>query len=79
MHGKLKLNKADMNKTVSEFQKKDNLTGITPTEHPVTEREKTFFSLEPGRCVFQTLYAIGWSHLKSKMKSKTVCVKRKSY
>ena len=40
------------------------------------DNEKAFFNMEPGRCVHQSLYAIGYSHLKSKIQGKTVCVKR---
>ena len=78
VHGKLQLNENPVNKTVAEFHKQDNQTMAEMESMRLRkEREKAFFSMEPGRCVFQTLYAIGWSHQKSKMKSKPVCIKRK--
>ena len=75
-HGKLEINDIPTNKTMAEFYKTDNTTVLNFTQK--SERENTFFYLEPGRCVYQTLTAIGWSHLKSKMKSKTVCIIRKN-
>ena len=78
IHGSLQLNEEEVNKTVSEFYNRNNETlEDMVARHDMAYKEKTFFYMEPGRCVFQTLHAIGWSHLKSKMKSKTVCIKRK--
>jgi hypothetical protein len=78
VHGKLEFNRKAINKSVAEFR---NMTSMTPDEirniTETDEKEKAFFNMEPGRCVHQSLYAIGFSHLKSKIQGKTVCVKRK--
>ena len=76
VQGKLELDKIPINKTVAEFYKNENTSVLTNTGKK--ERENAFFYLEPGRCVYQTLKAIGWSHLKSRIKSKTVCITSKN-
>ncbi|XP_053407458.1 uncharacterized protein LOC123547213 isoform X2 [Mercenaria mercenaria] len=79
VHGKLEFDKKAINKSVAEFR---NMSGMTPEEIQnltgTNEREKSFFNMEPGRCIHQSLYAIGYSHLKSKIQGKTVCVKRRN-
>jgi hypothetical protein len=78
VHGKLEYDKKAINRSVLEFR---NMTSMTPDEiqniTKLDEREKAFFYMEPGRCVHQSLYAIGYSHLKSKIQGNTVCIKRK--
>ena len=79
MQGKLELNSLPTDKTLSEFHEQviDSVSNIdSGTDNTI--REGDFFSMEPGRCVNQTLYAIGWAHLRTKIKSSTVCVKSKS-
>ena len=63
-------------KSLIEFRPRDEKTINLLNETTVEER--MFFSMEPGRCVYHTLKAIGHSHLKSTVPSKPVCVKRKS-
>lgn len=79
VHGKLELNRKSVNKTVSEFKDTQNMTmeEIQNQTSSTTDQERAFFYMEPGRCIYQSLYAIGYSHLKSKLRSKTVCIKRK--
>jgi len=77
LHGKVHYNSEYINRTVAEYRDKTNMTleqmrNITEAE----EKEKSFFNMEPGRCVFQSLYARGYSHLASKINEKVVCVKR---
>jgi len=77
LHGKVHYNNKYINRTVVEYRDKTNMTleqmrNITEAE----EKEKSFFNMEPGRCVFQSLYARGYSHLASKINEKVVCVKR---
>ena len=76
VHGELELNDEPVNKTIAEFHRQTNVSNMTSNQRYI--KEKTFFFMEPGRCVHQTMYAIGWSHLKSRLKSKTVCIKRES-
>ena len=78
VHGKVHYNSKYINRTVAEYRNTTNMTleqirNITEAE----EKEKSFFNMEPGRCVFQSLYAQGYSHLASKINEKVVCVKRK--
>ncbi|KAL4222208.1 hypothetical protein ACF0H5_018246 [Mactra antiquata] len=77
VHGKVEFDGKKINKTVAEFK---NLTGMDPDKiaelQRATDQEKSFFNMEPGRCVHQSLYGVGYSHLKSKIQGKSVCVKR---
>ena len=78
VHGKVHYNSKYINKTVAEYRNTTNMTleqiqNITEAE----EKEKSFFNMEPGRCVYQSLYARGYSHLASKINEKVICVKRK--
>lgn len=80
VHGKVEFDKKAVNKSVAEFRNMSNMTSeeilnLTAAD----ENEKSFFYMEPGRCVYQSLYAIGFSHLKSKIQGKTVCIKRKCF
>ncbi|XP_045189288.2 uncharacterized protein LOC123546793 [Mercenaria mercenaria] len=78
VNGKLVFNSKLVNRTVIEYKDKTNMS-IEEIQNltNLNEKEKTFFQLEPGRCFHQSLYAIGYSHLKSKMQQRTVCIKRK--
>lgn len=76
-HGHLALNEKQTNVTVSEFRSRNVSDLFIEKEEPPTEREKSFFFMEPGRCIFQELYAVGWSHLRSKLQTQVVCIKRK--
>lgn len=77
VHGQLILNNMYVNRTVVEFK---NTTNMSPEEiqnlKEANDREKSFFNMEPGRCIHQSLHAIGYSHLKSKVRGNVVCIKR---
>jgi len=77
VHGKIHVNGKYINKTMADYRYTTNMT----TEQmrnisEADEKEKSFFNMEPGRCVFQSLHARGYSHLISKINEKTICVKR---
>ncbi|XP_052219885.1 uncharacterized protein LOC127837088 [Dreissena polymorpha] len=77
VHGKVHYNDKYINRTVSEYR--DILNMSTKERNNLTsasEAAKSFYQMEPGRCVHQSLYAIGLSHLKSNIKKETVCIKR---
>ena len=78
--GQLVLNSLSTNKTLSEFQTlvSGSIDDIG-SEQNETHTDNTFFSLEPGRCSHHTMTAVGWSHLKSALKSKSVCIKSKIF
>lgn len=76
-HGHLALNEKQINVTISEFRGRNVSDLLFEEEKPPTEREKSFFFMEPGRCIFQNFYAVGWSHLRSKLQTQVVCIKRK--
>ncbi|WAQ98208.1 hypothetical protein MAR_022581 [Mya arenaria] len=77
VHGKVHYNSKYINKTVSEYR---NITNMTQEQiqnlTSASEKEKSFFNMEPGRCLYQSLYARGYSHLSSKINESIVCVKR---
>ena len=76
--GKLEVNSIETDKAVSEFHEQViNTAGDIDSGANKTFRDDNFFQMEPGRCVCQSLSAIGYSHLKTKVTSNTVCVKRK--
>lgn len=75
VNGKLELNEQATDKSLAEFHAQDVDT-INALEES-SETEKTFFSMEPGRCVYHTVSAMGYSHLRSTLKSKPVCIKSK--
>ena len=78
VRGKLHFNMKYTNKTVSEFLDTRNMTSQdTENRTYLSDREKSFFNMEPGRCIYQSLNAIGFSHIKSKIEGKKICVKRK--
>ena len=76
--GKLEVNSIETDKPVSEFHEQviDTVGDIDQGANK-TFRDDNFFQMEPGRCVCQSLSAIGYSHLKTKVTSNTVCVKSK--
>ena len=78
--GKLEVNSIETDKAVSEFHEQvNNTVGGIDSGANKTFRDDNFFQMEPGRCVCQSLSAIGYSHLKTKVTSNTVCVKRKFF
>ncbi|WAQ98196.1 hypothetical protein MAR_022569, partial [Mya arenaria] len=77
VHGKVHYNSKYINKTVSEYRNMTNMTQeLFQNLTSASEKEKTFFNMEPGRCLYQSLYARGYSHLSSKINESIVCVKR---
>ena len=76
--GKLEVNSIETDKAVSEFHEQViDTVGDIDSGANQTFRDDNFFQMEPGRCVCQSLSAIGYSHLKTKVTSNTVCVKSK--
>ena len=74
--GRLKLDKTLTNATMQDFLDRRNMTMEEVDKlNKTSERKKAFFFMEPGRCMHQNLYAIGFSHRKSKMRGRTVCIK----
>ena len=71
----LEYESASYNKTLMEFRPQD--AGTVNLLNKTSLEQQTFFSMEPGRCVYNTMKAIGYSHLKSTIDSKPVCVKSK--
>ena len=67
---------ASQKNTLIEFRPQDGES--VSVLNKTSMEEQMFFSMEPGRCVYHTLKAIGHSHLKSAIDSKPVCVKSKS-
>ncbi|XP_063447918.1 uncharacterized protein LOC134727466 [Mytilus trossulus] len=69
--GKLWIDETSLNASVGEFA---NTTWNNETMKAA--KLNTFFNLEPGICVYVTLYAVGRSHLSSTVYSNPLCVKR---
>lgn len=77
LQGKLHFSNIDLNSTISDFRNPANMTKEELAKvREMTEKEKTFFFVEPGRCISQSLKAIGYSHLKSTIQEISVCIKR---
>ena len=48
------------------------------TEEEIKEEMQDFtFKAEPGRCLYPKLYAVGYSHLYSRIPTNPVCIARK--
>ncbi|VDI63607.1 Hypothetical predicted protein [Mytilus galloprovincialis] len=69
--GKLWIDETPLNASVGEFA---NTTWSNETMKAA--KMNTFFNLEPGKCVYVTLYAVGRSHLSSTVYSNPLCIKR---
>ncbi|XP_052073991.1 uncharacterized protein LOC127711867 [Mytilus californianus] len=69
--GKLWIDETPLNASVGEFA---NTTWNNETMKAA--KMNTFFNLEPGKCVYVTLYAVGRSHLSSTVYSSPLCIKR---
>ncbi|CAG2231211.1 unnamed protein product [Mytilus edulis] len=69
--GKLWIDETPLNASVGEFA---NTTWNNETMKAA--KMNTFFNLEPGKCVYVTLYAVGRSHLSSTVYSNPLCIKR---
>ncbi|XP_045172526.2 uncharacterized protein LOC123534370 [Mercenaria mercenaria] len=75
--GHLKIGGKDSNFKVADFVKSGNVTyKEMEANGNKSAIKKSHFMLEPGRCVYQSLYALGWSHLRQKIRSRTICVRR---
>jgi hypothetical protein len=71
-NGKLWIDSTPLNTSVGDFANK-----TWTDEKAPQSKVNTFFHLEPGKCVYVTLYAVGRSHLSSTLQSTPLCVKRK--
>ena len=69
--GKLWIDETPLNTSVGEFANKS-----WSNESVHEAQSNTFFVLEPGKCVYVTLYAVGRSHLSSTVQSDPLCIKR---
>ena len=72
--GKMRLDGIQTNPDLAEFFER-NMTNIKSVKH---QKKKGHFRLEPGRCIYQSLYAVSRSHLHSKISSHPLCIKRKN-
>ena len=73
--GEMWLNGSNTNRSVSEFTVK-NWRNLTQEEIKESVQDFTFM-VEPGRCLYPKLYAVGYSHLSSEITTDVVCIARK--
>ncbi|XP_041347965.1 uncharacterized protein LOC121367704 [Gigantopelta aegis] len=71
--GEMRLDGIQKNPGLGEFFER-NMTNVKNVKQ---DRKKNQFKLEPGRCIYQSLYAVSRSHLHSKIRSNPLCIKRK--
>ncbi|XP_062567667.1 uncharacterized protein LOC134229900 [Saccostrea cucullata] len=70
-NGELRIDDKSLNATVGEYAKR-NWTEETLKE----AKANTFFNMEPGLCLYITLFAVGRSHLSSSRQIEPFCIKR---
>ena len=69
--GKMWLDNKNTNTTLSEY-----ILRNWSDESIAQARQNSFFEIEPGRCMFVSLFAVSRSHMASKIPVDTQCVKR---
>jgi hypothetical protein len=70
--GKLHIDDKSLNTSIGEYAKQ-NWTAETMKK----AKANTFFNMEPGLCLYITLFAVGRSHLSSSRELEPFCIKRK--
>ena len=72
--GELWLNGNNTGRSISEFTVR---SGVNSTEDLQDTYQDFKFMSEPGRCLYIKLYAVGYSHLSSEVKTDPVCIASK--